>query len=121
MAQFLVLHSDSTWFKYQKYTKNFRDWLSILDDYKWSALFKDIDTIDFEKKVDQEFYPLMIQMSATSGFSKLKSKHLHIKSREYQFNPDWDEDVILNLFTLFGQYLFWNRIYFSDIDVFVLL
>jgi len=108
MAQFLVLHSDSTWFKYQKYTKNFRDWLSILEDYKWSALFKDIDTLDFEKKVDQEFYPLMIQMSATSGFSKLKSKHLHIKSREYQFNPDWDEDVILNLFNLFGQYLFWN-------------
>ena len=50
----------------------------------------------------------MIQMSASSGFSKLQSKHLHIKSREYQFNPDWDEDVIFNLFDLFGQYLFWG-------------
>ena len=42
-----------------------------------------------------------------SGFSKLKSKHLNIKSREYQFNPDWDGDVILSLFDLFAQYLHW--------------
>ena len=108
MAQFLVLHSDSTWLKYQKYTKNFSNWLSILDDYRWDTLFKNIDSIDFEKNIDQKFYPLMIQMSASSGFSKLQSKHLHIKSREYQFNPDWDEDVIFNLFDLFGQYLFWG-------------
>ena len=107
-AQFLVLHSDSTWLKYQKYSKNFSNWISILDKYDWLKLFQDIDSINFEKKVDQEFYPLMIQMSASSGFSKLKSKHLHIKSRQYQFNPDWDEDVILNLFDLFGQHLLWS-------------
>ena len=35
-------------------------------------------TVDFEKRVDQEFYPLMIQIGAISGFSKLKSKHLHL-------------------------------------------
>ena len=104
----MVLHSDSTWLKYQKYTKNFSHWISLLDHYDWDALFKNVNSIDFEKKIDQEFYPLMIQMAASSGFSKLKSKHLHIKSREYQFNPDWDEDVILNLFDLFAQYLFWS-------------
>jgi len=107
-AKFLVLHSDSTWLKYQKYTKNFNNWIALLEGYDWPSLFKNIDSVDFEKKIDQEFYPLMIQMAASSGFSKLKSKHLHIKSREYQFNPDWDEDVILNLFDLFAQYLFWS-------------
>ncbi|MBI45553.1 MAG: hypothetical protein CMG66_05255 [Candidatus Marinimicrobia bacterium] len=108
MAQFLVLHSDSTWLKYQQYTKNFRDWLSLLDDYEWTQLFKNINTVEFEKKVDQEFYPLMIQIGAISGFSKLKSKHLHIKSRDYQFNPDWDEDIILDLFDVFAQNLLWS-------------
>ena len=107
-AQFLVLHSDSTWLKYQQYTKNFSNWISKLGYYDWPKLFNNIDTVDFEKKVDQEFYPLLIQMAAISGFSKLKSKHLHIKSREYQFNPDWDEDVALNVFDIFAQYLFWS-------------
>ena len=107
-AKFLVLHSDSTWLKYQKYTANFSNWIALLADYDWPSLFRNIDTVDFEKTIDQEFYPMMIQMAASSGFSKLKSKHLHIKSREYKFNPDWDEDVILNLFDLFAQYLFWS-------------
>ena len=108
IAQFLVLHSDSTWLKYQQYTKNFSNWLSVLYNYDWEELFKNIGTVDFEKRVDQEFYPLMIQIGAISGFSKLKSKHLHIKSREYQFNPDWDEDIILDLFDIFAQNLSWS-------------
>ena len=40
--------------------------------------------------------------------SKLKSHHLKIQSLQYQFNPDWDEDVILNLFDFFAQHLFWS-------------
>ena len=43
-----------------------------------------------------------------SGFSKLISKHLQIKSRECKFNPDWDEDVILKLFDLIGNTLNWT-------------
>ena len=76
--------------------------------FSTTASSQNIDTTDFEKRVDQEFYPLMIQMGAISGFSKLKSKHLHIKSREYQFNPDWDEDIILDLFDIFAQNLLWS-------------
>ena len=108
ITKFLVLHSDATWLKYQKYTKNFSTWLSLLEHYNWGQLFNHIDSVEFEKKVDQEFYPLLIQIGAISGFSKLKSKHLNIKSREYQFNPDWDEDVILSLFDLYAQYLHWS-------------
>ena len=54
------------------------------------------------------FYPELIQLGAISGFSKLSSKHLKIKSRESKFNPDWDEDVILNLLNLFAEHLLWN-------------
>jgi len=108
IAKFLILHSDATWLKYQRYSKNFNEWTSILNNYDWNLLLQDINTINFEKEIDQKFYPLIIRSGASSGFSKLKSKHLNIKSREYKFNPDWDEDVILNLFDLFGQYLSWS-------------
>ena len=51
---------------------------------------------------------MLIQAGASSGFSKLISKHLAIKSREYKLNPDWDEDVILNLFDIIGKNLLWT-------------
>ena len=38
----------------------------------------------------------------------MKSKHLNIQTRECRFNPDWDEDLILNLFELFSQFLDWD-------------
>ena len=40
----------------------------------------------------------MISIGAVSGFSKLASKYLKIKSRECKFNPDWDEDSIMDWF-----------------------
>ena len=104
------------WLKYQKYSKNFNDWLGILDDYQWGNLFKGIDTIRFEKKVDQIFYSDLIQLGAVSGFSKLISKHLKIQSRELKFNPDWDLDVILNLLNLFAEHLSWNPLSIPSID-----
>jgi len=115
-AKFLILHSDAIWLKYQKYSKNFNDWLGILDDYDWDNLFKGIDTISFEKKVDQIFYSDLIQLGAVSGFSKLISKHLKIQSRELKFNPDWDLDVILNLLNLFAEHLSWNPLPIPSID-----
>ena len=33
---------------------------------------------------------------------------MKIKSRESQFNPDWDEDIIYNLFNLFATSLDWT-------------
>ena len=107
-AKFLILHSDSTWLKYQKYPKNFKHWISILEDYNWDRLLKNVNTIEYENKIDQIFYPMLIQAGANSGFSKLASQHLGIKSREYKLNPDWDEDIILNLFDIMGKYLLWT-------------
>jgi len=108
-AKFLILHSDAIWLKYQRYTKNFNDWLALLDDYKWEKLFNNIDSLNYDKKVDQIFYPQLINAGAISGFSKLHSKYLNIKSRESKFNPDWDEDSIMNIFELVSNHLSWNK------------
>ena len=108
MAQLLILHSDASWAKFQKYNKNVKFWINLLDDYNWDILLSNINHIDFEKFIDQKFYPTLININASTGFSKLKSKHLGIRSRECRFNPDWDEDIALNLFELFSQYLQWS-------------
>ena len=67
-----------------------------------------MNTKTFEKRIDEELYPLLQNMQAVSSKSKLKSKHLNINSKQYQFNPDWDEDIILQLFNLFGKALDWT-------------
>jgi len=59
-------------------------------------------------KVDQYLYPKLIHIGAISGFSRLVSNNLKIKSRECKFNPDWDGDIILKLFNLFAQNLKWT-------------
>ena len=114
-GKFLILHSDAMWLKYQKYSKNFNNWLDLLNDYQWEQLFERTNTLGYEKKVDQIFYPELIQIGAISGFSKLISKHLNIKSRESKFNPDWDEDIILELLSLFAEHLSWNPLCMPEI------
>ena len=108
LARLFVLHSDASWLKYQHYSENCRNWQSILPDYNWDWLFQRINTKIFEKRVDTELYPLLLQIQAINGKSKLKSQHLNIQSCQYQFNPDWDEDVVLQLFKLFGKSLGWT-------------
>ena len=108
LAKLLTLHSDGTWLKLQNYVENGKNWQNYLHDYNWGLLFKNITTSTFEKKIDTELYPLLKNLHAVSNKSKLKSKHLKIQSLQYQFNPDWDEDVILHLFKLFGKTLKWT-------------
>ena len=108
LARMLVLHSDAAWLKFQHYTENIKQWQQILTDYNWKGLFHKVNTKTFEKRIDEELYPLLQKMNAISDKSKLKSNHLNINSKQYQFNPDWDEDVILQLFNLFGKTLSWT-------------
>jgi hypothetical protein len=108
LSRLLVLHSDATWLKFQHYTENIKQWQQILTDYNWKWLFQKVNTKIFEKQIDEELYPLLQKMNAISDKSKLKSNHLNINSKQYQFNPDWDEDVILQLFNLFGKTLSWT-------------
>ena len=108
MSKLFILHSDSSWVKMQRYNKNANDWINLLSDYNWDNLLYNIDSIDYEKAIDQKLYPYLMNIGASTGFSKLKSKHLNIQTRECRFNPDWDEDIILNLFRLFGNKLKWT-------------
>ena len=108
LGKMIILHSDNTWMKIQKYSKNVEWWKNVLSDYHWDELFKNIDSIEYESQVDQSFYPKLKYIDAISGYSKLTSKHMKIKSRESKFNPDWDTDIILNLFDLFAKNLGWT-------------
>ena len=108
LARLLVLHSDAAWLKFQHYSENCRHWQNDLNDFDWKWLFQRVNSKAFEKRIDEQLYPLFQTMQAVSGKSKLKSKHLNIRSRQYQFNPDWDDDVILQLINLFGKTLSWT-------------
>ena len=108
LARLLVLNSDAAWLKFQHYLENCKNWQKELYDYNWEWLFQKVNTKIFEKRIDEDLYPLLKKIEAVSGKSKLKSKHLNINSKQYQFNPDWDEDVILQLFYLFGKTLGWT-------------
>ena len=108
LSQLLVLHSDAAWLKFQHYTENSNKWQKELRDYSWEFLFNGVNTKTFERRIDEDLYPLLQTMQAVSGKSKLKSKHLNINSKQYQFNPDWDEDIILQLFNLFAKTIGWT-------------
>ena len=82
--------------------------MNNLVDFNWEYLNKNINSIEYENKIDQYLYPKLISIGAVSGFSKLASKYLKIKSRECKFNPDWDSDIILKLFNLFAENLNWT-------------
>ena len=108
IAKLLILHSDSAWLKFQNYDENCQKWIEILSNYDWKILFEKINTKGFERKFDQNLYPLLKQIKAVNEKSKLKSKYLNIQSLQYQFNPDWDENVILHLLKLFAKEIGWT-------------
>ena len=108
LAKMLVLHSDSSWLKAQSYNENFNLWTDALLDYDWKWLFRNVLSKTFEKRIDDTLYPKLSSIYAISGYSKLKSKNLHLQSRELKVNPDWDEDVIHDLFQIFATNLKWT-------------
>ena len=108
LSKMLILHSDSTWLKFQHYGKNLQWWCKALDEYDWKWIFRNINSKTYEKRIDEIFYTKLNSIYAISGYSKLKSKHIKIQSRELKINPDWDEDIILNLFNLIATELKWT-------------
>ena len=108
LARQLILHSDACWLKIQNYPENANKWKKIMKNYNWKLLFDKIDSKAFEKQIDEMLYPMLELMKAVSKKSKLKSNFLNIKSTQYQFNPDWDEDIILKLLNLFAINLGWT-------------
>tara|TARA_Y100000741_G_scaffold45262_1_gene31337 strand:- start:261 stop:1190 length:930 start_codon:yes stop_codon:yes gene_type:complete len=108
IAKFLLLHSDDVWLKYQKYNNNCNLWSNTLENYNWDKLFNKVDTKAFERKINQKYYPLLESHLFSNHSGKIKSKYFNVISRQLSINPDWDEDVILNLFKYFAEYLEWS-------------
>ena len=108
IGKLLVLHSDNSWMKIQKYKSIILFCQNKLVEYNWDSLLSNVDNLDFDTKVDQFLYPKLIQIEAVSKFGRLTSKYLKIKSREGILNPDWDGDVFLKLFSLFAEGVGWT-------------
>ena len=108
LSKMLILHSDSAWLKSQHYEDNFNRWIKYMDDFSWKWFFNNINSKIFETRVGEILYPKLNSIYAISGYSKLRSKHLKFRSRELKVNPDWDEDIIYNLFNLFATELDWT-------------
>ena len=107
-SRMLILHADSTWLKLQHYNDNCKVWKEQLNDYNWNTIFNEVTTKNFEKQIDNKLYPILHNMDAISSKSKLKGKFYNTHSKQYQFNPDWDEDVIIELLNLFAGNLGWT-------------
>jgi len=108
ISKLLLLHADAVWLKFQNYPDNVNKWKKILTDYNWNKLFSRVNSKNFDKKIDAILYSQMKEIGALSKRSKLSSKHLNIQSREYICNPDWDDDIIIKLFNIFGNELDWS-------------
>ncbi len=115
-AKFTLFHSDDVWLKYQKYNSNCKLWQKALTDYDWDLLFEGIEKKSFEKKVSQKYYPFFESNHFFNQTGKIKSKYYNITSKQLWFNPDWDEDIILNLCDYFAQTLDWEPPKLPSID-----
>tara|TARA_B100001123_G_C15198107_1_gene982172 strand:- start:447 stop:1373 length:927 start_codon:yes stop_codon:yes gene_type:complete len=115
LPKMLVLHSDSAWLKSQHYSDNFNYWTKAMDNFPWKWFFRNVDSKTFETRIGEILYPKLNSIYAVSGYSKLRSRHLGFRSRELKVNPDWDEDIIYNLFDLFATNLDWTPPKLPDI------
>ena len=115
-AKFAILNADDVWLKYQKYMSNCNLWKKSLTDYDWEHLFNNVEKKTFEKKIAQTYYPFFESQGIFTQSGKLKSKHYNISSKQIWFNPDWDEDIILNLIDYFGRTLEWTPPTLPSID-----
>tara|TARA_B100000029_G_scaffold512875_1_gene610740 strand:- start:3848 stop:4783 length:936 start_codon:yes stop_codon:yes gene_type:complete len=108
MAKLLILNSDATWLKWQRYNQNCLEWILKLPDFNWEELFQEVDSKAFDQQINQLLYPELLSFSSLKVFGKLTSKFLNIKNREFLVNPDWDENLVLNFFQLISKYLLWS-------------
>tara|TARA_Y100000996_G_scaffold25220_1_gene18071 strand:+ start:7963 stop:8886 length:924 start_codon:yes stop_codon:yes gene_type:complete len=107
-SKFLMLNADDAWLKYQKYQSNCDLWKKTLSDYDWDFLFNNVDKKTFEKKICQRYYPNFESNYFFNQTGKIQSRYYNIKSRQLWFNPDWDQDIILNLINYFAEKLNWT-------------
>jgi len=108
MARLLVLHADSSWINYQHYGDNCRSWRQRLPGYDWRWLFNQVDSERFEERMRDQLYRRLERLRARNSQGRTSSRHLGLTGGQLRFNPDWDEDVILSVYSLAGTYLKWS-------------
>ena len=109
ISKLLILNSDASWLKWQHYSENCKKWITMLSNYDWKSLFKDVDNKNFDKKIDQILYPELLSISKLKKYGKLSSKYLNLKNREFLINPDWDDDLIHHFFNLISTHMNWSN------------
>ena len=107
-SRFALLHADDTWLKYQKYNSNCKLWINTLNDYNWGSIFDKANNKTFEKKIGTKYYPYFQSKNFFNQKGKIKSQFYNIISKQLWFNPDWDEDIILNILSYFAKTLEWT-------------
>ena len=108
LARLLILHADSTWINVQHFGENALQWQQRLSAYDWKWLFNQVDTEQFEHRVQQQLLPRLEPLGGEQASGGNRSRHLRLKGSQLRFNPDWDEDIVLRLWTLAGTYLKWS-------------
>jgi len=111
----LILQSDASWLKYQNYASNSKNWMKILSDYAWEDLLKGVNTAKFEDTIQKKIIMAFKKTGAILSKGKLTGKHKNRASYQLKVNPDWDTDVIYNLFDLIGTVTGWTP---PDLPVF---
>lgn len=110
LQEAFLLSADSTWINAQQYTDNVTDWIENCLSSPWLVdAIEDVQTKEFEQRIDQEIYPRI----ETTGFSRgrssgrTQSSHLNLNGWQCSF-VDPTTDKVANLVDLIGQIMDWD-------------
>ncbi|UCH09671.1 MAG: hypothetical protein JSU61_10675 [Fidelibacterota bacterium] len=108
LARLLILHADSVWINLQHYYENAHQWQQRLSEYNWKWLFNQVDTEQFECRIQDHLLPRLERLGGMQSTGGNLSRHLRLQGSQLRFNPDWEEDIALGLWDLVGTYLKWS-------------
>lgn len=110
LQEAFLLSADSTWINAQRYTDNVTDWVENCLTSSWLAdAMEDVQTEEFEKRIDQEVYPRI----ETTGFSRgrssgrTESTHLGLNGWQCSFTDPMSRKVA-KLVNLIGNIMEWE-------------
>jgi len=103
--------ADSTWINGQshRFRDNVYDWIKYFNLTSLMDGFEEIDTKNFERKIDEIVYSEIEKMGFDKGTGQVSSRHLGLHGFQCQFSdPKIDENKINNLIHLICNIFEWN-------------
>ena len=107
MARLLVLHAGSSWLNAQSDGENCRQWQARLPGYDWSWLFHQVNSDQFRRRMQDQLWARIERLVGAPPDDAAARIPTAI-GNQLQFNPDWDEDLILGMWDLAGTHLKWS-------------